>query len=279
MRVPMLCMLLACVPLDAAAAQAAGKCNADPLLAPQALIVQLAPFQTPAALRQRLAADPAYAARLGQPRVAAPAGSDWVTFGYPPLEDVDALAERVRSTGDFAGVSLNGRVCFAPSPPDVVVPVVEFYNTRLDHYFYTPDAGEIAAIEAGRVGEGWVRTGLSFHADAAPGCPFQADTPVYRFAGVPGAGPSSHFFTRDRTDCHVVNASGQWAFEGLPFWAAPLAADGSCGRADRVPLHRIWRPFGETNHRFTTDLSVVGQMVDQGWVAEGPAMCVRRAPA
>jgi hypothetical protein len=273
------CALLACVAACAARADAAGKCNADPLLAPQALIVQLAPSQTPAALIQRLATDAAYAERLGHPRVNALPGSEWVTFGYPPLEDADALAAQVRSTGDFPSVSPNGRVCFAPAPPDVVARVVEFYNGRLDHYFYTPDAGEIAAIDAGRVGAGWVRTGLSFHADVAPGCPFQPDTPVYRFAGVPGTGPSSHFFTRDRAECHSVKSGGQWTFEGLPFWAAPLAQDGSCARADMLPLHRVWRPFGETNHRFTTDLSVVGQMVDQGWIAEGAAMCVSRPPA
>jgi hypothetical protein len=32
-------------------------------------------------------------------------------------------------------------------------------------------------------------------------------------------------------------------------------------------------------HRFTTDLSTVAQMVHQGWIADGPAMCVRRASA
>jgi hypothetical protein len=42
----------------------------------------------------------------------------------------------------------------------------------------------------------------------------------------------------------------------------------------RVPLYRVWRPFGDSNHRFTTDRAVVATMVAQGWVDEGPAMCV-----
>jgi hypothetical protein len=152
---------------------------------------------------------------------------------------------------------------------------VEFYNARLDHYFYTADDGEIAAIAAGSVGADWTRTGSGFHVDVAPGCKFFSDSPVYRFAGVPGRGPSSHFFTLDRAECSVVDRSGQWSFEGLPFWAAPPAADGTCAAPAFVPLLRVWRPFGESNHRFTTDPAIVTQMVARGWVAEGTAMCVR----
>ena len=45
-------------------------------------------------------------------------------------------------------------------------------------------------------------------------------------------------------------------------------------RRMNVPLYRVWRPFGDSNHRLTTDRAVVAQMVAQGWVDEGPAMCV-----
>jgi hypothetical protein len=42
----------------------------------------------------------------------------------------------------------------------------------------------------------------------------------------------------------------------------------------RVPLYRLWRPFGDSNHRFTTERSVVSEMVARGWVEEGATMCV-----
>jgi hypothetical protein len=41
-----------------------------------------------------------------------------------------------------------------------------------------------------------------------------------------------------------------------------------------MPLYRTWRPYGESNHRFTTDRAVVAEMTAQGWVDEGVAMCV-----
>ena len=39
---------------------------------------------------------------------------------------------------------------------------VEFYNTVLGHYFVTAGPGEAAAIDAGRAGPGWTRTGGQF---------------------------------------------------------------------------------------------------------------------
>ena len=82
--------------------------------------------------------------------------------------------------------------------------------------------------------------------------------PSYRFNGIPGKGPNSHFFTRDRAECYVVDKSAQWLLEGVPFYAAVPNADGTC-RAGRVPLYRVWRPFGDSNHRFTTERAVVAR--------------------
>jgi len=101
-----------------------------------------------------------------------------------------------------------------------------------------------------------------------------SDTPVYRFYGRPGTGPDSHFFTRDRQECRAVDKSGQWDFEGLPMLAGALEGDGTCPEG-RVALYRVWRPFGVSNHRFTTSRAVVTQMVAKGWLDEGAAMCVR----
>ena len=51
----------------------------------------------------------------------------------------------------------------APVPAETVV---EYYNATLDHYFITPLANEIAALDSGTIA-GWTRTGLAFDASAS----------------------------------------------------------------------------------------------------------------
>ncbi|MCC6867941.1 MAG: hypothetical protein IT522_03885 [Burkholderiales bacterium] len=255
----------------------AGRCNAYPSLQPALYVVDKS--DSAAALKARIANDPAFAARIGNPTVAGdlPLSGAGVWLAYPPLVDATYMQYTLDQTGEFASVGRNGWVCFATPPPDSVASFVEFHHAGLDHYFYTGNAGEIAAIDAGKVGP-WLRTGHSFRAVTQPGCISNTtDTIVYRFYGRPGSGPDSHFFTRDRAECGIVERSGQWDFEGTPMWASPLAADGSCtglSPGSRVPLYRLWRPFGDSNHRFTTEPAIVAEMKAQGWVDEGAAMCV-----
>jgi len=44
-----------------------------------------------------------------------------------------------------------------------------------------------------------------------------------------------------------------------------------------IPLYRVWKPFGDSNHRFTIERAVVEETTATGWVDEGIAMCVRRS--
>ena len=257
----------------------AGRCNGDPALQPS--IIALHGTMNADQLADKVARDPAYAAKLGNPLVGGGLKIGQYSYSflsYPPLVNPTEMSVLLHATGEFVSVGGNGHLCYSPPPPDGTAKFVEFYHAGLDHYFYTGDGSEIAAIEAGKVGP-WTRTGKFFQAVTNPGCPFSDDTVVYRFAGRPGSGPSSHFFTRDRTECGTVDKSSQWDFEGVPFWARAVAADGSCKRAgyasgSRIPLYRVWRPFGDSNHRFTTDRAVVDAMVAKGWVDEGAAMCV-----
>jgi hypothetical protein len=95
---------------------------------------------------------------------------------------------------------------------------------------------------------------------------------------MPDVGPSTHVFTIDRRECRKLADNGLWLFEGLPLFAKPVQTDGTCQYSGEVPLHRIWRPFGVSNHRFTTDPAIVAATVARGWVHEGPVMCVLRPP-
>ena len=269
---------LVAVVVAASAAKAGadgGLCNAEPLLLPS--MVALHKTLSAAQFAAKLAADPGYAAALGNPTVLNPQGTldnrVAANIAYPPLVDPDAQFAVLQASGEFASIYRNGWACFSAAPPDDTANFIEYYHAGLDHYFYTGSASEIAAIEDGKVGA-WARTGKFFRATTTRGCPFSSpDTTVYRFSGVPGKGPDSHFFTRDRAECYAVDKSGQWSLEGVPLYAAAANADGTCPTR-RVALYRIWRPFGESNHRFTTERSVVQQMVAKGWVDEGPAMCV-----
>jgi Repeat of unknown function (DUF5648) len=256
-----------------------GRCNADPLLRPS--LIGYHATLTSSEFAQKVATDAQYAASIENPLVELgppPVSLNRQLFGltYPPLEDVTVLLVKLAETGQFA-LSRNGRACFSAAPPDVTASFIEFYHSGLDHYFYSGNAGEIADIDAGKVGP-WARTGKFFRAVTEPGCYFSTtDTSVYRFFGIPGAGPNSHFFTRDRAECYVVDKSAQWSLEGVPFFATEPRSDGTCPAPfaqTRIPLYRVWRPFGDSNHRFTTDRAVVNEMVQKGWLDEGAAMCV-----
>jgi hypothetical protein len=251
-----------------------GRCNADPALSPS--IVGTPKVPGPQFIA-RVQTDATFAASLGHPVVRlAPFGNS-VYFDFPTLDDIPPAMDRLARSGTVDTLWRNGRACFSPSPPDRIDPMVEFYHAASDLYFYSADAGEIAAIDAGQVG-GWNRTGKSFRVVTVPGCEFaDGQGVVYRF--MTARAGAAHVFVRDRAECSVVHESGNWHLEGIPFWASKPNPDGSCdvlisAGLPRVPLYRAWRPTGVSAHRFSTERSVIAEMVAKGWVDEGPVMCV-----
>ncbi len=204
----------------------------------------------------------------------------YVLVAFPVLADPARVLDKLQRSGEFLSVEPNGMFCFSPPPSDVVSALVEYHNVLLDHYFMTPDAGEQQAIDAGSVGPGWVRTGLTYQVVTHPGCPVGHEGgfhPVYRFTGEPNVGPSSHFFTVDQNECAVVRdrTEWHWQFEGAPFWAAE-AVNGACP-SRTTPLYRVYNngKGGTPNHRYVGTLALANAMVAQGWVLEGITMCVR----
>ncbi len=153
--------------------------------------------------------------------------------------------------------------------------VIEFHNTILDHYFLTASSIEAAAIDAGSAGPGWVRTGNSFKSGGV--------FPVCRFYGSPDPGPNSHFFTADAAECASLRqlqltASPllpRWNFESFDFVSTPH--DGGLCPPATVPAYRAYNngfALGiDSNHRISTSLAAIQQVVARGWIYEGVAMC------
>jgi len=58
----------------------------------------------------------------------------------------------------------------------------------------------------------------------------------------------------------------------------PDAATGACP-SGQVPVYRLWNNRVDSNHRYTTSLTVRGEMISRGYIAEGygpnaVALCV-----
>ena len=248
-----------------------GRCNAYPQIVPQ-IIVQPATGNVDQ-FQQHVLADPTFAALLGNPGVLVQ--SEWVLLTYPPLTNPTELRAKLEDTGLFSHVWENNAVC-AGGPPAVTGLATEFFNAALAHYFYTSNPDEKAILDSGIIA-GWSETGETFPVMTRPSCipsvPTTDPAVVYRFYGLPAAGTGSHFLTINRNECYAVDHSKQWLYEGVAFWAADVASDGTCSEGLQ-PLYRAWRPFGDSEHRYSTKPTIIDQMVAQGWVSEGPVMCV-----
>jgi hypothetical protein len=179
--------------------------------------------------------------------------------------DAPQLASLAMTTISGTGIAA------APTAP--AVDVVEFFNASLGHYFLTAVSEEAAAIDAGKVGSGWVRTGFTFRAYAVE-TQAEGTLPVCRFFGTPGQGPDAHFFTADAAECALVKANPRWLYEGLAFRAA-VPVDGACA-AGTAPVVRFFRPGAivtEARHRYVKDAAEIARMRSAGWIEEGPVFC------
>ena len=177
---------------------------------------------------------------------------------------VQALG-RVGDAGSYVNVLVAYRQLDCQHPYDTaLLPVVEYHNPSLDHYFMSPAAADMIALDSGRHA-GWQRTGYTF-ASA-----FTVMNPVCRFYIPPPYG-DSHFFSASQVECGEVQTTfPQFVLETADAFraAVPDTATGACPASAAVPVYRIWDKRADTNHRYTTDRQVRDAMVAKGWVAEG----------
>ena len=199
------------------------------------------------------------------------AGVDTLAYPALPTDGVNALFSN-HATGPNLATNFSGR--FAALPAGAIT-VVEFYNQTLDHYFVSPLAPDIDALDTGKF-EGWSRTGLTFIAYPTSEAGGAGVNPVCRFFIPPQHG-NSHFFSASPAECAVVvdkigtdpNFSGYILETPNAFYIAlPDTASGAC-LAGTVPVYRLWNQRFDSNHRFTIDPVVKAQMLGKGYFPEG----------
>jgi len=183
----------------------------------------------------------------------------------------------------ICGISL-GANAFGPEPLPRTT-VVEYYNVRLNHYFLTANATEMAVIDAGQAGPGWVRTGYGFSAYPIQGIPgmmcfYDCGLQVSRFHGTPGLGPNSHFYTLDTVEAEGLKRPGSgWSYEGPAFSIPAPDSTGQCP-AGHVPVYRLYNNrwmYNDSNHRYVTNAALRDRMRAEGWIDEGAKMCTSSA--
>ena len=194
--------------------------------------------------------------------------------GMPPYIDIGAFEF---GSQPFQMNNLSTATSFGSC--NIAGVVVEFYNTNLDHYFITADTNEAADIDGGSAGPGWSRTGYSFNSGGS--------TSVCRFYGSQLPGPNSHFFTLAGSECDGLkqlqastpDTEKRWNFESLGFVSSPPTTGGINGTCPTgtQPVYRAYNNgFArgvDSNHRITSSLTAIQEVVTRGWSDEGVVMC------
>lgn len=158
---------------------------------------------------------------------------------------------------------------------------VEYYYSAWDHYFVTAFPDEILAIDGGKYGNTWQRTGQTFNVWIQPSAGADA---TCRFFSVGFDPKSSHFYTNRADECAQLKQGSGWQFEAVAFYMQPLNASYDCP-AGTVMLFRLYNKSmgGAPNHRFTTNAATATQTMAAGWGLEGDGAkggyaCVPQAP-
>jgi len=171
--------------------------------------------------------------------------------------------------------SYDPQVTFGTLRPSTTLVAVEYYWAARDHYFVTAFPVEIAVLDAAPPG-GWLRTGASFPVYENP---LAGTSPVCRFYLPPAFG-DSHFYSASPDECAAVRAKYPgFSYEAPNVFYVPLpdTLTGVCPPGTAI-VYRLWNNRADTNHRYTTNPTLVQQSLARGFVLEGygltnAAMC------
>jgi hypothetical protein len=171
--------------------------------------------------------------------------------------------------------SYDPQVTFGALRPPSTLVAVEYYWAARDHYFITAAPAEIAALDASLPG-GWLRTGASFPVYEKQ---LEGTNPVCRFYLPPEFG-DSHYYSASPDECAAVRAKYPgFTYEAPNVFYVPLpdTLAGVCPAGTSI-VYRLWNNRVDTNHRYTTSVTLVQQTLARGYVLEGygltyAAMC------
>ena len=158
--------------------------------------------------------------------------------------------------------------------------VVEYYNANLDHYFISALQPDITALDSGTI-PGWTRTGYTFKAWLTAALAPLSASPVCRFYIPPQHG-NSHFYSASPAECGLILEYSTNPFDpkyplyngfvyespNVMYILLPDATTGACA-AGSQPVYRLYNNRPDTNHRYTTDITVKNLMISKGYVPEG----------
>lgn len=204
--------------------------------------------------------------------IAAGASCQVIVSFQPTAAGVRSETVTIASSGvgspQTISVSGTGFTVTPPPPPGQTIQAVEYYYAAWNFYFETSTPSEIAALDGGAFGGAWKRTGETFNVWASALTP--AAVPTCRFFSTIFDPKSSHFYTPFESECTALKAGTAWQYEGIAFYIA-LANDNGLCAAGTIPLYRAYNNGmgGAPNHRYTTSLTVLNQMLAAGWLFEG----------
>jgi hypothetical protein len=196
------------------------------------------------------------------------AGVDQVSYAALPTDGTSAINRNGAMLQNLA-TNFNGQTGSVSAAPVLTATAVEYYYAAWNFYFETAFPQEIAALDGGAFGGAWQRTGQTFTVWNDPSAsPMAVST--CRFFSTAFAPKSSHFYTPFPNECAMVKTEAAWEYESVAFYIALANADGTCS-AGTIPLYRAYDNGmgGAPNHRYTTSLAVLNQMIAAGWVFEG----------
>ena len=195
------------------------------------------------------------------------AGVDQVSYMALLTDGVSAINRSGMSVSNLA-VNFAGDSGSVTGGSPQTVQAVEYYYAAWNFYFETAFPTEIAALDAGAFGGVWKRTGQTFN--VWPSQVNASASPTCRFFSTAFAPKSSHFYTPFPSECAIVKTESAWHYESIAFYIALADANGNCGPGT-IPLYRVYDNGmgGAPNHRYTTSLTILNQMIAAGWSFEG----------
>ena len=205
-----------------------------------------------------------------------------ITFLDAHVKDDRLALSRLVQTSNIAG-GLEDALRIDYTAPTPLEPgqalITEHYYEPLGHFFAAANDAERAfADNAAAVG--WSRSGQAYKAFSSaspPSVPNGTVQPVCRYFGVDPIKPT-FFYSANLAECNFLRANNPgWRDLGVAFFAPMPNIAGNCADG-QIGVYRLYNlgwqpPRFEPNHRYTTSLSTVAEMVRNGWVNEGQNFC------